>query len=146
MKKFRYRLQKVLEFREDEKDVRQRELAEKNRGLMEREEQLSEILQAQETSEPPSGGVMTMAELNHLGAYHASLQKALIEQRLLVLEAAEAVEAARVAFVEKSVEVEMLDELKARKRAEWQEEKRKEEKKDLDEMVVQRHRLTKSGK
>jgi flagellar FliJ protein len=146
MKRFRYRLERVLEYRQDEKDERKRELAEKNRSLHEREERLSGIEQAQQTSAPPEGGVLTMAELSHLKEYHASLQKALIEQRVLVLDAAEAVDEARKAFVEKSVEVKTLDELKDRKKEEWKDEKRREEKKELDELVVQRHRLTKPGK
>ena len=146
MTKFRYRLEQVLDFRESEKKDRERELAETNRLLRAHEEHREAIMAAQEHLNQEENEIKTMAEIQHEGRYQEALQNALIHQRLMIIEAAKAVEAARDAYIEKSVEVETLEELKARKRDEWKEERRKEEKRDLDELVVQRHRLTKPGK
>jgi flagellar protein FliJ len=146
MKRFKFRLERVLDYKEVEKDERSRELAVRNRELREREERLDEIVDAHEKVVCPTNEVITMAELNLMGQYQEALRQALIQQRLLILEAADAVEAARDAYIEKSIEVETYETLKAKKREVFKDELKRKERKDLDEITVQRHRFRKGGK
>lgn len=142
MKRFKFRLQSVLDYRETEKKDRERALALKNRELRDREDHLNHVLDEHDTVAPPREEVMAMAELMQRNTYLEALKEALVHQRLLVMEAAKAVETARDAYLEKSVEYEIMDELRARRELEFREEQKKREKRQLDEMVVQRHRLT----
>ena len=143
MKKFRFRLERVLDYRNVEKKDRERELARCHHELSEREERLDEIVEAQDRNGVPAGKVITMAELSLTGGYQAYLRKMLEHQRVLVQEAVEAVDAARDAYIEKAIETETLETLKDRRHEEWKDEKRHSEKKEIDELVVQRHRMTK---
>ncbi len=143
-KRFRFRLQRILQFRETEKNERARLLAERNRELFDANTRLDDILQAQEGANPPEEQAATMAEFLLQGDYQARLREALIEQRLLVLEAAKAVEDAREAYIEKSRETESLERVKAKRREIFEEEKRHDERKEQDNLTVQRYRLKKS--
>ena len=142
-KRFRFRLQRILQFRETEKNERARLLAERNRELFDANTRLDDILQAQEGANPPEEQAATMAEFLLQGDYQARLREALIEQRLLVLEAAKAVEDAREAYIEKSRETESLERVKAKRREIFEEEKRHDERKEQDNLTVQRYRLKK---
>lgn len=83
----------------------------------------------------------TMAELQARGEYYDALQQALIRERDNVLAAAEAVEQARLAYVEKAIEEETLEKLKEKKREQHTEELHRAERKELDSLVTQRFRL-----
>lgn len=144
MKKFRFRLERVLDFRNSEKKEKERELAERNYELQTSEERLDQIVEAQDREKIEPGSVMTMAELALAGRYQTYLRLLLEKQRDLVKEAAVAVEEAKDAYLKKAVETETLETLKSRKKEEFNLEKKKAAKKELDEMVVQRHRLGKT--
>lgn len=144
MKKFRFRLQRVLDYRTSLKKEKERELAVKNAELHAAEERKESILKEQDGIMLPAEGEITMAELQLTKDYQAYLQESLVHQRLLVLEAAGAVELARDAYIEKAVEAETLETLKAKKLAEHTVERRREERKELNDLTVQRHRFTKA--
>lgn len=80
-----------------------------------------------------------MAEMSSLGEYYEALQRALVQQRLLVLQAREAVDAAREAYRVQAIEEETLQTLKDKRKEQYREEVRKHERKVLDEIVTQRH-------
>ena len=143
MKKFQFRLQRVLEYRHTLTKDKERELAIRNGELHEAEGGLQMILDAQDGDGGVAAGVISMAELALRGEYYEALQQSLIRQRDTVQEAIKAVDAAREAYREKAVEEETLETLKERKQDEHQELHRKEERKQLDNLVVQRHRFTK---
>lgn len=143
MKRFKFRLERVLDFRDSEKRERERELANRNHALRINEERLDGIIEASDSVQTPVGEPMTMAELKLAGEYQEALRNALIQQRLLIIEATKAVEDAREAYLEKSVEVKILEELKSRKKTEHTEEKKLEDRRELDELVVQRHKSPK---
>lgn len=145
MKKFKFRLERVLDYRNSLKKEKERELAMRNAELHAAEEHLHQIMAWQEAVKVPSKKKMSMAELMLAGDYLRYLQEALISQRLLVLEAANAVEAARDAYIEKAIEAESLETLKKRRFAEYSEEKRRREKKELDTLTVQRYRFKSGG-
>lgn len=138
-KRFKFRLQRVLDFRETEKRERERELARKNYELREGEKRLDQIIAAQDAAPVPDGE-MTMAEMLLNSQYHVGLRRAIERQRVLILEAADAVDQARDAYLEKAIETETLETLKERRKEEHREEVKLEDKRELDELVVQRHK------
>lgn len=138
MKRFKFRLEKVLNFRTVEKKERERELAFRNMELHNREERLAEILDAQDKSNVP-GGPLTMAEFALHSRYQEALRRSLERQRDLVQEAIAEVEKAREAYLEKAVETKTLETLKDRRKDEHKEEARREERGTIDEIVIQRH-------
>ncbi|MCB0322900.1 MAG: flagellar export protein FliJ [Bdellovibrionales bacterium] len=144
MKKFKFRLQRVLDYRNSVKKDKERELALKNALLHAAEHRLEEIIDEQDGVELPTNGEMTMAELQLTREYQQYLQDALVEQRLTVLEAASAVEAARDAYIEKAIEAETLETLRKKKQLEHRDERRREERKELNDLTVQRHRFKKN--
>jgi flagellar FliJ protein len=136
-KRFKFRLEKVLEFRESEKEERAKILAKEQLELRMREEKRDEIIDIQNNLKIPESVEMTMAELDLTGKYQELLREALIEQRLLVIEAQNAVEQARDAYLEKAIETEMLVTLKDRRFEEHKDEVRRDERKMLSEFVTQ---------
>lgn len=145
MKKFRFRLQRVLDYRISLRKDKERELALKNAELRNAEDRLVAIINEQDRNGLPENGEVTLAELQLTREYQQYLQESLIEQRLLVLEATSAVEAARDAYIEKAIEAETLETLKKKKIAEHKDEARREERKELNDLTVQRHRFKKPG-
>ncbi|MFN8388998.1 MAG: flagellar export protein FliJ [Bdellovibrionota bacterium] len=143
MKKFKFRLQRVLEYRHQLTKEKERLLALRNAELREAEDTLQMILSEQDRSTGFEEGILSMAELSLMGDYQQALQSALVKQRLLVLQATDAVDEAREAYREKAIEEESLEKLRERKVDEFKEERRKNERKELDSLVVQRHRFTK---
>ncbi|MCB0336997.1 MAG: flagellar export protein FliJ [Bdellovibrionales bacterium] len=143
MKKFKFRLQRVLDYRNSVKKEKERELAQRNAELHAAEERRDSIMDEQDNVSLPMEGEITMAELQLTKDYQAYLHESLIHQRLLVLEAAGAVEAARDAYIEKAIEAETLETLRKKKVDEHKAERRREERKQLNDLTVQRHRFTK---
>ena len=138
MKRFNFRLERVLDLREVEKKDSERELAGKNSELRTAEEELEHIIRSQDEHTLPDGKPMTMAEVSLLSSYQEALREALIAQRLMVLEASKAVEEAREAYLEKAAEQEILETLKDKRKDEYKEEVRREERKTLSEFATQR--------
>jgi flagellar FliJ protein len=142
MKKFRFRLERVLDYRTIVKKEKERELAVKNHELVEAEELLEQIVEEHNSCQVAEGA-QTMAELALGAHYQERLQEMLIQQRVLVLEATDAVEQAREAYLEKALEAEVLDKFKGRKREEFKEERKRHERRELDNSVIVRHRRDK---
>jgi flagellar FliJ protein len=145
VKKFKFRLQRVLDYRTSVKKESERELALKNAELHAAEERRESIISEQDGVSLPTEGEITMAELQLTREYQAYLHESLINQRLLVLEASGAVEAARDAYIAKAIEAETLESLKKKKVQAHSDERRREERKELNDLTVQRHRFKKTG-
>lgn len=141
MKKFKFGLQRVLDYRKSLKKDSERELALKNAVLHEREERLEDILFAQDNFKSLEKREMNMAELMLRGDYLCYLQETLVRQRALVKEAMEAVEQARDIYMQRAVEFQSLETLREKKVVEYKCEAVKFEKKELDKLTVQRHRF-----
>lgn len=141
MKKFRFRLQRVLEYRHTVTQEKERELAIKNAELRDAEDGVDMIMAAQDKAQLAADGVMTMAELALRGEYLDALQQSLVNQRLLVIQATDAVEKAREAYREKAIEEETLETFKEKKLEEHKEDTRRDERKELNDLVVQRYRF-----
>ncbi len=144
MKKFKYRLERVLQYRQALKKEKRNELALKSYELATKEEKLNELLEEQERSdEGLEETAMPASEMMLFGDYRRRLQEALVHQRLLIHEAAMAVDAAREAYIEKAVEAEALETVKKHQFEEFKTEFVRRERKMTDELTVLRHRLPK---
>ena len=145
MKRFNFRLQRVLDYRETLKKEKERELAVKNHELSTAEQSVQRILEEQNSSDGLAPGVKTMAEVGLVGDYLRGLQRALENQRERVKEAQVAVEAARDAYIEKATDVKTLDTVKSKRHEEFLEDRARREKRTTDDIVVQRFRFSKEG-
>ena len=146
MKKFRFRLERVRQYRDILKKEKEHALALKNTELHQAETHLTTIVDAQNKAPKAEEGKTTMAELSLFGNYTRYLQEALVRQRVLVMEATHAVEQARDAYIEKAVEAESLETLKEKRRQEYLLETKRADRRVSDRLTTFRHRLKgKSG-
>lgn len=139
MKKFRFRLEKVLQYRQIVRQEKKRELALRLAEMRVAEEKLEELLEAQAQIDPEPDAAVDVSQFLLRGQYRARLKTEIENQRLTVKEAEERVAEARVAYVEAGKEARALEMLKERQQAKYLEYIGKEEEKGLDEMVTQRH-------
>jgi len=145
MAKFSFRLQRVFDYKNLLRREQARTLAMRNKEFHDAEERLQEILSAQDMVQHPDEQIVRMADISLAGDYQKGLREALINQRLCILEAAAAVDAAREAYVERAKETEVLEALKQKQRERFQEEQTHAEKKKVDQVVIQRYRQAKPG-
>ena len=141
MKGFKFRLQRVLELRESEKREGEVELAKQSSMLYSAEEHVERIKELQNSSNTNQQGVTTMSEIQLSGFYQAYLQRALEEQSLRVIEATQAVEIARDAYLERAMKAEALVRIKRKQAHRHSEKNRRRERKLTNELTIQRHHL-----
>lgn len=137
MKKFRFRLEKVLQYREIIKGEKKRELSLCLAALREEEEKLEKLYKAQAENNMPEG-VQKAGIFFLKGQYSERLKKEIIQKKLDILEAENKVEIARHAYIEAAKDAKTLEMLKSKKQDQYNEVVRLEEAKILDEVVVQR--------
>lgn len=143
MKKFKFKLQKVLEFRESLKEEKKKELMLKNQELQQAETRLEGLYQAQIDNDIGAIGTsVTAAEFSLLENYGNRLREEISKQIEVVSASKEQVQKALAEYVEAAKDFEALDKLKEKKEAAFMEHYHKEEAKFLDELSVQRRRLT----
>ena len=140
-KHFKFRLERVLSYRRTLRKEAEGELAKKNHELNTAEESLENIITAQDTCPEPEE-VMTMSEFALASHYKERLQAALVNQRLLILEAARAVEDAREAYVQRAIDAKALETVRERRHEEHKDEQRRIDRKDNNERTTQRHRFS----
>lgn len=139
MKKFKFRLQKVLDYRETVKAEKKRELGLKNRELLEAEQEKQTLLEAHDAQNVNGDDVMRMSELHLSGIYQARLQQAIEEQEVIVAEAVKAVEVARDFYTKAAVDTGALSVLKERRKDEYAYERKRYDGKVNNDLVMQRH-------
>jgi len=138
-KRFKYRLERVLQYREHVRDERRRELLIANRELRQGEQRVSELQEALSQNVVASGGETSAGAIYLAGAYAARL-KELIERQLaknadMQKEVAQALER----YIEASKDSEALKILKRKKFEEYRAYIDREEAKFLDELTTQRY-------
>ena len=138
MKKFKFRLEKVLQYREIIKTEKKRELSLRLAILREAEDKLDALVSAQLENNVPQDAVLSANEYLMRGQYGARLKNEIIKQRLVIIEAEKKVEEARLEYIEAAKETRTLDMLKDKKKEQYEELVRHEESKILDETVTQR--------
>ena len=138
MKKFKFRLERVLNYREAIREEKKTELAKKNAELNERVsklEMLEEAFLKNEAALDESGNVSL---LRIAGLYAARLKSEIANQIVSIEEAQEEVEVARIEYIEAAKDAKTLDTLKQKKLEEYKEYIAKEDEKFLDEMTIQK--------
>jgi flagellar FliJ protein len=146
MKRFRFRLQRVLDVRERMRDEARQELVVKNAARDEAQRVLAELEQSALQSTVKEGGTYSASDLLMLGDYHARLKREIAYQEEVVARAEAEAEEARAKYVAASQDAKSIEMLKQKRLVEYRDEALKQEGADIDELTVQRHgRKNKSG-
>jgi flagellar FliJ protein len=138
MKKFRFRLERVLQYREIVKDERRRELLQANYALRAAEELLRDLEAAQRSGGFEEGRIVSVEEVRLEGLFKARLEAQILQQREVVTAAENDVVAARGRYIEAAKESKALETLKDRRKTQYAEYIAKEDEKFLDELTIQK--------
>ncbi len=140
MKRFRFRLEKVLEHRKRIKEERKKVLLEKNLRVRELEDEIERIDRelAKDHGESGTQAANTKEMQQLVARYRSRLRAELVELELNLIQAKEEQEAALELYKEAAKDEEALVKLRERKESEHLEHFLKEEEKFLDEVNVQR--------
>ena len=138
MKRFRYRLQRVLNYRETVREEKKRLLLIARQELSAREGVLRDLEEAERNNTFTAGQLLTAEFVHMRGLFAASLQERIVQQRLAIVEGEARVQEALSVYIEAAKESEALKTLKTKRREEYDEEVRREDEKVLDEMATQR--------
>lgn len=141
MKQFKFRLEKVLQYRLGIKEEKLRVLHAAFRALREAEEGVEAREEAFNSNRIEDGAVMAVEQIQMRGAYSARLKGEITNLKLQILELQKNVETARVAYLEATQEAEVLEKLKDKKKQAHTEMVAKHEEKFLDELTTQRGNL-----
>ena len=138
MKRFRYRLERVLEYRKLVKDEKMRELLFRNQRLNEDNERLRELQIAELLNRIEADAVLTAAEVQLFANYGIRLKAAITGQKEVVRKSEEAVAQATDEYVEAAKDEKSLVTHKERKQEAYKEYVQQEEDKFVDELNIQR--------
>ena len=138
MKKFRYRLERVLEYREIVKNDKKRALGIARQELATAQKRLAELERDLVAERVRYGSVMTVEELELIRAYGEWLRAAIANQRTVITKCEEKVAKALAEYIEAAKEAESLIKHKEKKLTEYREYIEREEQKFLDELTTQR--------
>jgi len=138
MKRFTFRLQRILDIREQIRDEARQELGRRN-AVLAHEHSILERLEGElQRLNGTSDGIVTAGELLLTNAYALRVQKMIEQQVVKVEEARKAVVEAQERYIQANKDARALEMLKEKKRAEYDQEVLKEEIHQLDEVAVQR--------
>ena len=135
MKRFKFRLQRILDVRIQIRDEARQELVRRN---TERDHQIYVLAQLQDEFMQlglTEGGTYSASDLTRLGAYAERLTVAIDQQKLVVAEAIKAAEVAQESYIAASREAKVMELLKDKKLQEYRAEQLREEGLFLDELA-----------
>ena len=135
MKRFKFRLQRILDVRIQIRDEARQELVRRN---TERDHQIYVLAQLQDEFMQlglTEGGTYSATDLSRLGAYAERLTVAIDQQKLVVAEAIKAAELAHESYISASREAKVIELLKDKKLQEYRAEELREEGAFLDELA-----------
>ncbi|MFN4894236.1 MAG: flagellar export protein FliJ [Pseudomonadota bacterium] len=138
MKRFRFRLQRILDLRVQIRDEARQELV---RCTAERDHQIHILAQLQDEFLQvglKECGTYSASDIASLGAYSERLTNSIDQQKIVVTEAIKATEAAQERYIEVSKEAKTLEMLRDKKRQEFDAAQLREEGALFDELAVQR--------
>lgn len=138
MKKFRFRLERVLEYRKLLVGERLRELLKRTAILRQFEQQLAALQQELLKTRVTEGTILSAVELELVGAWEARLREAIAYHQIEIERAKEAVEEALKGYIEATKDEKALVMLKDKKRGEYMEYIQAEQQKFLDEISIQK--------
>lgn len=135
MKKFDFRLNKVLDYRENRRKESKEELAQRNNELQEVVKQIDFITREQNKLAEKDNTSLDVAELLLSSGYQDKLLSRLKEQKVFEQKAQGEVDLARENYIAKSRDVKALELLKNRKLEEHKVDVKRSERKILDEVA-----------
>ncbi len=138
MKRFKFRLQRVLDLRVQIRDKARQELVRRNG---ERDHELSVLAHLEDEYRRVTmeeGGMYSASQLVLFGAYAERLEGEINNQKLVVARAIEAAEVAQAHYIEASREAKALEMLREKKLKEHNEEALRQEGAFLDELAITR--------
>lgn len=138
MKRFRFRLQRILDIREQIRDEARQELGRRNAELAHQQSILRGLEEELIRLQPGKDGTLTAGELLLMGAYALRVQQLIEQQLVKVEEARREVVVAQEKYIQANKDAKALEMLKDKKRVEYDQEVLKEEINQLDEVAVQR--------
>jgi len=138
MRRFSFRLQRVLDIREQFRDELRQELVRKNH---ERDDELQVLARLEQESlqiKIEEGGTYSASELVMFGAYSVRLKQLMEQQQQRVAAAIKQVDEVKERYIEASKEAKALEMLRQKRREEYTEQQLKEDGRQLDELAIQR--------
>jgi len=138
MKRFKFRLQRILDIREQIRDEARQELGRRNAVLAHEESVLKGLEAELLRLNAGENGIVSASELLLTGAYAQRIEKLIEQQALKAEEARKAVVEAQERYIQANKEAKALEMLKDKRRAEYDHEVLKEEINQLDEVATQR--------
>ena len=138
MKRFKFRLEKILQFRESIKADKLRELQIATAKLQEAQEHLEFLKQEFIKGQIAENETLLVSEVYIRSSYCERLKREVEFQIEQIALRQQEVQVARDAYVEASREFETLDRLRGKRHSEYLVELAKEEEKFLDELVTQK--------
>ena len=141
MKKFKFRLQKVLEYRETNKSEKRRVLLVKNQELQAGKNRLVELENMALSNKLEQGTIMMVQQVEIWGMFAERIKDEIAMQKLNLIKLEEEVAAALKEYIDASKDARSLELLKERKLQEFWDVVHKEDEKFLDELAVQRYKL-----
>ena len=138
MKRFSFRLQRVLDVREQIRDELRQELVRKNQQRDYERSILADLEDEAMRVMIQEGGTYSAGDLVMFGDYRIRLKRRIEEQQQRVVLAVKEADEAKERYVEASKEAKALDMLREKRQAEHIGEMRKDEGAQLDEFAIQR--------
>jgi len=138
MKRFKFRLQRILDIREQIRDEARQELGRRNAVLAHERSVLRGLEAELLRLNAGENGIVTASELLLTGAYAQRIQKLIEQQALKVEEARKAVVEVQERYIQANKDAKALEMLREKRRAEYDHEVLKEEINQLDEVATQR--------
>lgn len=138
MKKFKFRLERVRQYRDLVKQEKLRELLICHHKLEEDRARLMYLKEEQLRGEVNEGAVISVSEIELWGNYGERLREEIERQHEEIKDSERRVVEARAAYIEASKDAEALEKLKKKKHEQFNELVQKEDEKFLDELAVQR--------
>lgn len=138
MKRFKFRLQRVLDVRAQIRDEARQELVRRNN---ERDHELSVLRYLEQeylNNALVDGGTYSASDLLAKGVYSERLEVAIEHQQVVVQQAIAKAEEALDVYIEASKEAKAIEMLREKKLEEFKEEVLKEEAAILDEIALQK--------
>ena len=138
MKKFQFRLERILEYRKLIKDERTKELLISRNKLSADQEHLKELETAALMNTIGDDQFLTVEKLQMVNDYAERLKNDIEHQKEVIEESTKAVLKAQEAYIEAAKDEGSLRTLKERRRAEYMNYLEKEDFKNNDEIVIQK--------
>lgn len=136
MKKFKFRLQRVLDFRKLLAGEKKRELMLRNLELSQAQDHLRTLEQAERDNLIAQNEIIDAALIMLNSQFGARLRDAIVAQRLAIIDAEDKVEQARLAYIEAAKDEKALLSLKEKKLQEYMHYLEVEQGKALDDFSV----------